>query len=137
MGAMEEEQQVTVTTTVRLAAAPHQKPKRPSSLLVQRFKQPQQSQHSDRDPDQRHESARLQCPNGRSNGSDANEHFDTDHGEHDDPVQLGLPPDPYGVDPLLREPAKDEFWSCSNAGAWESQYGSSLGLPMRGCYGAS
>merc|ERR1712165_497837 len=32
--AMEEEQQVTVTTTVRLAAAPHQKPKRPSSLLV-------------------------------------------------------------------------------------------------------
>merc|ERR1712038_311847 len=103
----------------------------------QRFKQPEQSQHSDRDPDQRHESARLQCPHGRSNGSDANEHFDTDHGEHDDPVQLGLPPDPYGVDPLLREPAKDEFWSCSNAGAWESQYGSSVGLPMRGCYGAS
>merc|ERR1712212_1319450 len=35
--AMEEEQQVTVTTTVRLApaaAAAHQKPKRPSSLLV-------------------------------------------------------------------------------------------------------
>merc|ERR1712088_144436 len=32
--AMEEEQQVTVTTTVRLAAAPHQKPKRLSSLLV-------------------------------------------------------------------------------------------------------
>merc|ERR1712108_52337 len=30
--AMEEDQQVTVTTTVRLAA--HQKPKRPSSLLV-------------------------------------------------------------------------------------------------------
>merc|ERR1712158_271698 len=105
----------------------------------QRFKQPQQSQHSDRDPDQRHEPARLQRPDGRKNGSDTDEHFDPNHGEHDDPVQLlGLPPDPHGVDALLREPAKDELRSGSgNARAWESQCGSSSGLPVRSSYGAS
>merc|ERR1712088_355599 len=105
----------------------------------QRLKQPQQSQHSNRDPDQRHEPARLQRPDGRKNGSDTDEHFDPNHGEHDDPVQLlGLPPDPHGVDALLREPAKDELGSGSgNARAWESQFGSSSGLPVRSSYGAS
>ena len=101
----------------------------------QRFKQSQQSQHSDRDPDQCHEPVRLQRPDGRSNGPDANEHFDPDHGEHDDPVQLGLPPDPDGVDALLREPAEDELWSGSgDAGAWKPQCRSSSGLPVRSSY---
>merc|ERR1712032_1294944 len=106
-------QQVMVTTTVRLAA--HQKTE--TSLQPprwQRFKQPQQPQHSHRDSD---------------------EHSDPDHGEHDDPLQLfGLPPDPHSVDPLLREPAKDQLWSeCPcDAGAWKPQYGSSSGLSMMG-----
>merc|ERR1712203_2706 len=105
----------------------------------QRFKQPQQPQHSHRDSDQRDEPARLQRPDGRSDGPDPDEHSDPDHGEHDNPIQLfGLPPDPHSVDALLREPAEDELGSGSgNARAWESQFGSSSGLPVRSSYGAS
>merc|ERR1711978_809146 len=59
--AMEEEQQVTVTTTVRLApaaAAAHQKPKRPSSLLVGNGSNSLSSLNIPIEtPDQRHEPA--------------------------------------------------------------------------------
>merc|ERR1712038_2050348 len=72
----------------------------------QRLKQPQQSQHSNRDPDQRHEPARLQRPDGRENGSDTDEHFDPNHGEHDHPFQLGSAPDPNSVNTNLWKPAK-------------------------------
>merc|ERR1712192_351642 len=113
------------------------KPKTKTSVQPsrwQRFKQPEQPQHSQRDTDQRDEPAGLQRPDGRADGPNPDEHSDPDHGEHDHPVLLlGLPTDPDSIDALLRKPATDQLWSkwCPcDAGTWKSQYWSSSCLPV-------